>query len=102
MRRAVEDKPYTLGLVPNHLEMQEMCNEAVCRAPETLEFVPDHLKTQALRERAAEDELDTLGLVPDCLKTQKMCIKTVEVDHSSWKMSLIILRHRKCVIRGLK
>ena len=82
--------------------MQEMCNEAVCRAPETLEFVPDHLKTQEFCERATENELDTLGRIQDCLKTQKMCIKAAEVDHSSWKMSLIILRHMKCVKGGLR
>ena len=44
--RVVEKYPYILGLVPDCLKTQEMCEKSVEDEPEILEFVPDHLKTQ--------------------------------------------------------
>ena len=47
--RVVEDEPYTLKFVPDHLKTQEMCDEAVGMDPYSLEFVPDRLTTQEIK-----------------------------------------------------
>ena len=42
-KEAVEERPYMLEDVPNHLKTQKMCERAVEDEPETLQYVPDHL-----------------------------------------------------------
>ena len=44
--------PYSLGFVPDHLKMQEMCIKAVEVDPSFMELVPDHLKTQEMCDKA--------------------------------------------------
>ena len=100
--RAVEENPYTLEFVPDHLKTKIMRERAVEEKPCTLEFVLDHLKTKEMCEKAVEEKPYILEFVPDHLKTKEMCEKAVEDDLGSWNLFLITLRRRKCVKELLK
>ena len=69
-----------LGLVPEHLKTQEVCNEAVQSDPGTLKYVPDHLKTQEMCNEAVQGDPWALKYVSDHLKTQEMCIEAADGD----------------------
>ena len=61
--------------VPDHLIMQEMCNEIMRIMPNAFPHIPDRFKTQ------------------------EMCIKAVEVDSSFLQLVPEHLRPKKCVIQ---
>ena len=46
--KTVDDCPWMLGAVPDHLKARGMCNEAVRNNPYTLKYVPDKSKTQVM------------------------------------------------------
>ena len=93
--------------IPNHLKIQEMCNEAVCINSLSLAYVPGCFKTQEICNEAVKNKLCMLLFVPnrfwtqgmcneimrtipdafhcisDCFKTQEMCDKAVKNDSSS-------------------
>ena len=47
-----ENVPRWIREIPEHLKVQEMCNEAVHIEPYSLEVVPDRLKTQEMYNEA--------------------------------------------------
>ena len=44
--------PRWIREIPDHLKMQEMCDEAVRIEPHSMEVVPDHFKTQEMCNEA--------------------------------------------------
>ena len=56
-------------IAPEHLKMQEICNEAVRIEPRSLKFVPGHLKTLEMCEKLVEYETGVLEFVSDNLNT---------------------------------
>ena len=62
-----------LKVVPDHLKMQEMCNEAVHIEPLSLAYVPDRFKTEEMRNEAVHNKLCMLLFVSDHFKTMEMC-----------------------------
>ena len=101
-RNNVLQAMHDVFFVPDHLNTQEMCNEAVCMVPYSLEFVAGHLKTQEICDEALRREPYTLRYVPDHLKTQEMCDEALRIIFSDTKgicndaVSFIIVRHRGC------
>ena len=73
-----------------------MCNKGVACNPWWLRDVPDHLKTQEMCIKAVEEDPHMLRDVPDQYKTQEMCEKAVKKIHGCWKLSLIILKYKRC------
>ena len=113
-------RPSFLTLVPDNLNTQEICNEALCIHPWLLYSVPDYLKVQETCNEAIENSPWLLFDVPDRsrnlrlsirpmhpprfntsghVKAQRACESTVKKTHGCWKMSLINSRWRKCVTR---
>ena len=77
---AVEENPWCLEDVPDHLKTQEMSKRVVEENPWWLKDVPDHLRTKEMCKKAVKEKPYTLKYVPDPLKTQEMCDKAVR-DH---------------------
>ena len=100
--RAVEKFPRVLEFVPDHFKTHEMCNEAAEVDPHTLKHVPTHLRMHEMCKSALGKYLHPMRFIPDHLKAQEMCEKAVQKIHIYWVISLIILRHKKCVSRLLK
>ena len=61
-----------IKLIHDHLNTQDMCNEAVHIEPLLLAYVPDRFKTQEMCDEAVRSKPCML-LIPDHLKTSKMC-----------------------------
>ena len=59
--------------IPDHLETQEMCDEAVHTEPLSLTYVPDRFKTQGMCNEAVRNKLCMLLFVPNYFWTQEMC-----------------------------
>ena len=59
--------------VPEHLNTQQMYDEAVRIEPYSLEHVPGRFKTQEMCNEAVRRESNTLWCVPDHLKNKGMC-----------------------------
>ena len=51
-------------LVPDHLRMQEMCNEAVRIKRLSLAYITNHFKTQEICDKAVKDDSSSLQFVP--------------------------------------
>ena len=100
--KAVEKDPYQLGDFPDCLKTQEMCGKAVEDEPEILEYVPDHLKTKEICKEAVHRGPYALGYVPDHFNTQKCVKKQLKKIHDHWKLSLTILKIKRCATRPFK
>ena len=63
--------------IPDHLKMQQMCDEALSTEPLSLGYVPDRFKTQEMSNKAVRNRLEIILLVPDHFWMQKMCNETM-------------------------
>ena len=61
-KKVVEDDPYTLEFVPDHLNMK-MCNKAVRIEPPSLVYIPYHFKTQDICDKTVKDNPYSLFLI---------------------------------------
>ena len=59
-----------------------MCNEAVEEDPWMLEHIPDHLKTQEICNKAARDYLFSLQFVPEWFVTQQQIDMWYDDDYA--------------------
>ena len=75
-KKAVEDKPNTLKVVPDHLKIRDMCERAVDDHPWQLRHVSDQFKTQGICERVRREPYK-LDYIPDQFKTKEMCNEAV-------------------------
>ena len=73
----------SLGLVPDALKTEGICNEVVCREPWALIFVAENLQTQEMCKSVVEENPRLLKYVPDGFKSKEICDKTVSHDRSS-------------------
>ena len=89
-------------LISDRFKTQEMCDEAVTYSPRMLRHEPDHFRTLGMCIKAVKKNPQRLQDVPDQFKTQKMCEKALKKSHGCWKVSLISIRRRRCVLRPLK
>ena len=94
-----ESVPRWIREIPEHCKTPEMCSETVAQFSYALRYVPDHLKTQEMCNQAVRNNPALFFLVPDHFKTQEMYITGVEVDPWQLEISLITLKHKKCVMR---
>ena len=88
--------------IPDNFKIQETCIEAVCRESSSLLHVPYHFKTQDMCIEAVRIEPFSFFHVPDLschLMTQEMCIEALRIEPVLLACVLIILKHKKCVIR---
>ena len=81
--------------VPGHLKIQEVCEKAVEENPWCLNGVPDHFKKQKMCKKVVEEKPYTLEFFLAHFKTGEMC----KTAHGNWKVFLITLRHKRCVIK---
>ena len=79
-----------------------MCDEAVWTEPRYLAFVPDRFKTEDTCNEAVGRNTYTLGNVPDYIMTQKICNEAMGENLAAFFLSLIALKHKKCVSWPLK
>ena len=82
--KAVRIEPILLVSVPDHLKIQEMCNEAV-RNESWLSILPDQYKTQGMCSEAVHAMPKAFCWIPERFKTQDMCKNAVEKDPSMLK-----------------
>ena len=73
-----ENVPAWIRVTPDHLKMQEICDEAVRIESYSLAYVPDRFKAEEICNEAVRSEPLTLYYVPYHLRTQKMCDEAVE------------------------
>ena len=78
--RAVEENPWCLKYVPDHLRTKKMCIKAVKNEAEALEHIPEHFKTREMCIKTVEREAESLEHVLDLFKTGEMCKRTIEAD----------------------
>ena len=97
-----ENVPRWIREIPEHLKTQEMCDEAVRIEPRSLAYVHDRLKTENICNEAVQKDTYTLDDVPDHLKIQKICDEAMRENPAAFFLSLIILKHKKCVSSPLK
>ena len=87
--------------IPDHLKLQEMCNEAFDIEPFSLAFIPDHFKTQEICERVVEEGSYMQMFVPDHFKT-KMCEKAVKAyPWLLWYVLIDLWYYKKCGVKTL-
>ena len=79
---AVRIESYSLGVIPDHLKTQEMCNQAARNNPAVFFLVPDRFKTQEIYINFVQVDPWHLYDVPDHLKTQKICDDAARHDSS--------------------
>ena len=97
-----ENVPRWIREIPEHLKTQEMCDEAVRIEPRSLAYVHDRLKTENICNEAVQKDTYTLDDVPDHLKIQKIRDEAMRENPAAFFLSLIILKHKKCVSSPLK
>ena len=68
---AVQEIPFLLALVPDHLQTKGTCSGTVQNMSSTLRFVSDHLKTQGMCNEAMRVRLWLLKYIPDRFVTQQ-------------------------------
>ena len=81
--------------IPDHLKIQEMCNEVVNIDSYSLFYVLDQYKNQRMCNELMCTRYVFFDTVPDCFKTQEISIKAFEVDHGNCLINLITLKHKK-------
>ena len=80
--------PIWIREIPDHVKMQEICNEAVGIEPCPSVYVLDHLIMQEMCNEAVRRGSYILRHVSDHFRTQEMCNKAVKKAHGSWGVFL--------------
>ena len=63
--QGVDERPYSLALIPDEMKTQKLCEKSVEDDPNSLAYVPDHFKTKQMCNEAVEEDPYTLKYVPD-------------------------------------
>ena len=79
---AIRTEPLSLGYVPDRFKTQEMCNEVV-RNRLGMIFVPNHFWMQEMCNEIVHTMPDAFHFIPNHFKTRKMCDQAVKYDSSS-------------------
>ena len=85
--------------IPDHLKLQEMCDDAVRTESLSLEYVHEHFETQGMCNEAVKNKLRMILFVSDHFWAQKMCNETMRPMPDAFQPIPNPLKRNKCVIR---
>ena len=91
------DRTMPFHFIPDCFKTQWICIKVAKKDPWWLKDVPDKFKTQEIHEKAVRSDPKHLRFTPIHFKTEAMCNEPLKKSHGCWKMSLITLKHKKCV-----